>query len=123
MDTATTCFLSTHATALAASAFIFFLTLFLVSKQWIGFSITLLLLLFALFTGVIIANQDIFRNALTGIPSSHISDSDIKTANFQEQILKEYESLKAEMEIQKHKLQGLSDEVQELKKKQADQKP
>lgn len=116
MDGVTHCFFSSHATALAVSAFIFFITLVLVSKQWIGFSVTLLFLVFSLIAGIVISNQDIFRNAITGNPSNHIKDLDFKMTNFNEQVLKSYDSLKAEMEVQKHKLQALSEEVQELKK-------
>ncbi|MEX1013319.1 MAG: hypothetical protein WD595_04130 [Waddliaceae bacterium] len=41
------------------SSLVFFITIFLVSKKWIGFSITLLLLLFALVSGITIANQQL----------------------------------------------------------------
>lgn len=123
MDGATQCFFSTNATALAAASFIFFITLFFVSKQWIGFSITMLLLFFSLITGLIIVNHDVFRDAIRGTPTNHFKDLDFKMTNFNEQVLKMYDSLKAEMEIQKHKLQALSDEVQELKKKQGESKP
>lgn len=122
MEGATQCFFSSNAAGLAVAAFVFFVTLFLVSKQWIGVSITVLLLLFSLVSGLIIVNQDLFRNALSGNPSNHNSDTDIKIANFHEQVLKSYDNLKGELEVQKVKLQTLSEEVQDLKKKQNEPK-
>lgn len=43
-------------------AIIFFIAIALVSRKAIGFLITLLLLLFALFSGLIIANQGFFKD-------------------------------------------------------------
>ncbi len=51
------------------SSFVFFITIFLVSKRWIGFSITLLLLLFALVSGMTIANQQMLLRQINS--SSH----------------------------------------------------
>lgn len=99
--------------ALFTSAFIFFITLFLVAKQWIGFSLTLVLLLFTLASGLVISNQNIIQEYIKGSPDEHIYDVDAKVSHFQEQMLKAYDSLRADLEIQKHKLQALEDKQKE----------
>ncbi len=118
MDHVTNCILSNNSVALAVAAFVFFVTLFMVAKQWVGPAITITLLVFSLLAGLIVAEQDIIRNALSGTPTEQAKDIDIKMANFNEQILKAYDTLKAEVEIQKLKVQTLSEEVQDLKKKE-----
>jgi hypothetical protein len=102
--------------ALIVSAFIFFITLFMVAKQWIKLPAAAVFLVFSLLSGLLIANQNVIRDCLKGTDSERVHDVDIKVAHFQEYVLKAYDGLKADMEIQKHKLQALSDEVQELKK-------
>jgi hypothetical protein len=107
---------SDNSIALIVSAFIFFITLFMIAKQWIQLPAAAVLLLFSLFSGLLIANQDVIRDCLKGTDSERVHDVDIKVAHFQEHVLKAYDGLKADVEIQKHKVQALSDEVQELKK-------
>lgn len=116
MENVSHCAASGNGLALSVAAFIFFVTLFMVAKQWIGFGITVILLLFSLIAGLIIANQDIIRNGLSGAPTEQAKDFDLKMTHFNEQILKAHDNLKAELEIQKHKLQTLTEEVDELKK-------
>lgn len=101
--------------ALTISFLLFFVTLFMTAKQWIGFPLTFLFLLFTLLSGITIANQDVIRSYLTTPPTEHSPDMEIKIANFQQQILKLYDNLKAELEIQKHKLQATTEEVHDLK--------
>jgi len=58
------------------AALIFFITIVLVSRKMISFWITLLLLLFSLFSGMMIANQGFFKSWLT-------KDSAAKSASSQ----------------------------------------
>lgn len=112
------CLLSPGSIALAVAAFIFFMTLFLVSKQWIGIGMAVILLLFSLISGMIVSNQALIHEYISGPSDGHVRDVDTKVDHFQEHVLKAYDSLKADLEIQKHKLQSLTEEVQTLKKEQ-----
>lgn len=114
--------MSSGSLGLVVAAFIFFVTLFLVAKRWIELSTTMVLLLFALASGLMISNQDFIREYLKGSSQEHVHDVDVKVAHFQEQVLKVYDGLRADMEIQKHKLQTLSEEVQSYKKGQQKEK-
>lgn len=102
--------------ALTIGFLLFIITMILTAMRWIGFSVTFLLLIFILISGVIIANLDAMRKCFENPSTEKVSDIDLKMANFQEQILKSYDSLKAEVEIQKHKVQVLSEEIEHLKK-------
>lgn len=100
---------------LFTAAFVFFITIFLIAKQWIQIPMALLLLIFSLVSGLIVANQDALRDCLKGTESERMHDVDLKVGHFQEQMLKNYDAIKADLEIQKHKLQALSDEIQAIK--------
>lgn len=116
MENALHSLLSNSGIAFGTAALIFLITLIFVAKQWIGFFITLLFLLFSLAAGLAISNQDLIRSYLQGHAMDHAGDSDIKMTQFQEKILKDYDSMRTELEIQKHKIQTLSDEIEALKK-------
>jgi hypothetical protein len=102
--------------AFGVAALIFLITLVFVAKQWIGFFTTLLFLLFSLAAGIGLSNKDSIKNYLKDHPLDHVCDSDIKMTQFQEKVLKNFDSLKTELEIQKHKIQELLDNIQALKK-------
>jgi hypothetical protein len=104
-----------NSVALGMAGFVFALTMFLAIKHWIGFSITFLLLLFALSAGVLIANHDIIRDYLKHNLVESPQDVDLKVAHFHEQVLQSYDALKTDVEMQKHKLQVIADEIHTMK--------
>lgn len=120
MDKIAECVFSLNSVALAVAGFIFFITLFLTAKQWVSFSITLLLLVFTLITGLIIANLDLLRTSAHEMSTEQDKQIDLRISNFEEQILKAYDNLKMEIEIQKHKLETMNEEVDAIKKQQSD---
>lgn len=95
--------------ALSVLLFIFLLTLLCAAKRWISFSSTLLFLLFSLVAGITIADHDLIRSYITGVVHESYTSADLKNAHFQEQVLNTYESLKAEIRIQKHEIEILND--------------
>lgn len=107
---------STTGAALTIGLVLFIITMIMTSLRWIGFSITFLLLLFTLATAVAVANLDVIRTCIQSPALEHSANVDVKIAGFQEQILKSMDSLKAEVEIQKHKVQALTEEIENLKK-------
>lgn len=105
-----------HVLALLIALLIFLMTLFLAVKRWIGFSITLLLLLFSLAAGVLINNQHAFQGYL-----GHYSPSTLalplaegNSDAFQKHILKAVEDLQTEMQTEKENLLQLKQQVQDL---------
>lgn len=117
MEVASQYLFSNSSLALVIAAFIFFITLFMVAKQWISISIVIVLLLFSLISGIVVSEQELLRKTLIGTPSEYTTDIEVRMATFHEQILKAYDNLKGELELQKHKIEALSKEVQELKEK------
>lgn len=118
MEPALHSIMSDNEIALGVAILIFFITLIFVAKQWIGFFMTLLFFIFALAAGLGISNQEQIKNYLQGHPLDHVCDSDIKMTQFQEKVLKNFDNLKVELEIQKHKIQLLSDDIHALKNQQ-----
>lgn len=116
MEKLVDCLFSLNSVALATAGFIFFITLFLTAKQWINFSVTLLLLLFALISGLVIAHLDLFRSHVHESTSEQDKHLDLKISNFEERVLKAYDNLKMEIEIQNHKLDTMHEEIENLKK-------
>jgi len=96
------CLFSQHALAYGTAAIIFFITLVLAAKRVIGFFLTLLFLLFALAAGMLIANPAVFHHYF----EKDASDSS-STAAFKEDVIKTYDEIKSELEIQKEKLSKL----------------
>lgn len=91
--------------ALITAIVIFIIALFLTAKQWISFSVTLLLLLFALGAGFIIAHQDSIKDYLSG------------KNDRQQPIDEKVMEMQKEIEKQQHKLDALEKELEEMKKK------
>lgn len=60
--------------------------------------ITLLLLVFALLSGLSIANHDLFREMLQKFKTDNSRPEEDKTTYYKNQILKAYEDLKKELE-------------------------
>lgn len=109
-----------YVAACLISLLIFSTALFAHAKKWFGVSSTLIVLLFGLFTGITISNQDIIRNFLAETFQFQQQDHDLKTHQLHEQVLRSYDLLKSEMELQKHKVQILSEEIQQIKSDNSD---
>lgn len=109
MDETLVGFISNNALAFGVAALIFFITLFFAVKQWIGFSMGVLFLMFAWLSGLTLANYDLIRSYLEGSLHDSFKSADLKTALFQEQVLNKYDGLKAEVEVQKHQIRLLSE--------------
>lgn len=98
--------LTNNVIAYTTAFIIFVVTVFLVVKRLIGFVITLLLLFFAIVSGLAIANMDLFREILRGMVYEKSEErQDVKDDTFKNQVLHAYDELKAQFEEQKKNLQ------------------
>ena len=106
MDNFVDYILTNNVIAYTTAFIIFVITVFLVVKRLIGFVITLLLLFFAIVSGLAIANMDLFREILRGmIYEKSEARQNIKDDTFKSQVLHAYDELKAQFEEQKKNLQ------------------
>ena len=96
--------LSNNVIAYTTAFIIFVITVFLVVRRLIGFVITLLLLFFAIASGLAIANMDLFREILRGMVYEK-SEERKKDDTFKSQVLQAYDELKEQFEEQKKNLQ------------------
>lgn len=101
-------FITSNTTLAYATAFvIFIITLVLVVRRLIGFMITLLLLLFAILSGLSIANHDLFREKLQKFKTDSVDPQEDKTTYYKNQLYNAYEDLKAEFDEQKVKWEAM----------------
>lgn len=101
--------------AYTTAVVIFIITIFLLVKRLIGFMITLLLLAFALVSGLAIANYDLFREVLTSFKYDPSKNKDDQYTHIKTQLGKAYEELKEEFQEQKQKLEAVYDAYQNPK--------
>jgi len=95
------------------SVIIFLITLFLVSRQLIGFSITLLLLLFTLAVGVTISSQEWIRNYYqTKSQAQTGSSADLEA--YQKQVQNSFDSFKTDFDSQ---MQKVNDQLEKIYEK------
>jgi hypothetical protein len=108
-------FQSPHVLALFIAILIFLMTIFLVVKRWIGFSVTLLLLLFSLVAGLVINHQQIFQDYIHSYSSSAtpLIGEDVQDA-FHKQMMQALEDLKVEVNAEKENLRQVVNQVQEI---------
>lgn len=103
--------LTNNVIAYTTAFIIFVVTVFLVVKRLIGFVLTLVLLFFAIASGLAIANMDLFREILRGMvyekPEDRIQHA--KNETFKDQVLHAYDELKSQFEEQKKNLQDVYD--------------
>lgn len=109
------CLITTNGMAYGTGVLIFLITLLLVSKRVIGFTLTLILLLLAIGASMAVSHQNDIRNYINGLSHPKNGDNAYKGAGsanaeqkevpLSDQLSKAYEDLKAEFEIQKNKLQ------------------
>jgi uncharacterized protein (DUF58 family) len=104
---------SEHVLALLIAILIFLTTIFLVIKRWIGFSITLLLLLFALAAGLLINSQQELEHYFS-LSTSHSIEEEKSSSDFHKQILQAVEDLKSEVATEKENLQRVMQQVQDI---------
>lgn len=103
-------FLTSNTTlAYVTAVVIFIVTIFLLVRRLIGFMVSLLLLAFALISGLAIANHDLFREILTGFKYDPSITKEDKYTHFKSQLNKTYEELKEEFAEQKERLQEVYD--------------
>ncbi len=117
------CVISSNGMAYGTGVLIFLITLFLASKRVIGFTLTLLFLIFALVAAIGVANQDLIRNYLQKLSHNEKSTSGAyqaegtnkEAATFSDQLQKAYNDLKEEFEIYKKKVQDYLEQQKEGK--------
>jgi len=94
--------------ALLVSSLIFILTIFLVAKEWINLSVTAILLLFAVVTGLVInyqqGTQCIFDDLSGQANSQALHDQDVVIVN----------QLKQDVQVLQTQIQQLTTQVQTL---------
>jgi polyhydroxyalkanoate synthesis regulator protein len=105
---------SPHVLALLIAVFIFLTTILLVVKRWIGFSMTLLLLLFSLAAGLIINHQQAVQSYLNAYTSSSTSTNEDSQDAFHKQMLQAVEDLKLEVSTEKENLRLVMNQIQEI---------
>lgn len=103
---------SEHMIAFLVTVSVFLITIFLVVKRWIGFSIASLFLLFALAAGVITNYQQEIHHYLTGTP--YLASPEVPSEDFHKQMAQAVENLKVEITSEKENLQHLMSQVQEI---------
>lgn len=102
-------FSSNQVIALTSAASIFILTIFLVAKRWIGFSITFILLLFALIAGILINNPQ-FLNEYSATSNINLERQEA----FKKQILDAIDEMKLEVSTEKENFLHLKDQMQDI---------
>ncbi len=103
-------FSSNQVIALLSAVSIFIVTIFLVAKRWIGFSITFILLLFALIAGILINNPQF----LTEYSSQNSTVNLEQQEDFKKQILQAINDVKQEVSTEKENLQHLKNQMQDF---------
>jgi hypothetical protein len=88
---------------------IFIVTVYLLIRRLIGFMVTLLLLAFALASGLAIANYDLFREVLSSFKYDASKTKEDQYSHFKTQLNKAYEELKEEFQDQKKKIEAMYD--------------
>lgn len=116
-------FITSNTTLAYVTAFIIFIiTIVLVVRRLIGFMITLLLLAFAILSGLSIANHDLFREMLQSLKTNQISPQEDKSTYYKNQALKAYEELKKEFEEAKVKLESMYEAYKTSSKERQEEK-
>ena len=118
-----TCLFSTNGMAYGSGVLIFLITLFLTSRKIIGFTLTLLFLIFALAASLAVAHQDLVRSYLENYTKEKTTGGTYQGAgntpaqsqtpsktDINADIQKTFDEIKDEVLIQKDKLQKLWDE-------------
>lgn len=112
-----TCVVSKNGMAYLTGIVIFIITLFLAARQIIGFTLTLLFLIFALVAAVAVSNQDVIRSYFEhpteagkdGVyKSSSSSSAEHKNpGDINADLQRAFDDLKAEFLVEKERLQKI----------------
>lgn len=101
-------FLTSNTTlAYVTAIFIFIVTIILLIRRLIGFMVTLLLLAFAIISGLAIANHDLFREVLSSFKYDPEKNREDKFTHFKDKLSHAYEELKEELTEQKRKIEAM----------------
>lgn len=100
-------FTSNTTLAYLTALVIFIITIVLVVRRLIGFMITLLLLFFALVSGLAIANYDLFREILVSFKYDSSKSNEDQYSHFKASLNKAYDELKTEYQDQKQKIEDM----------------
>lgn len=98
---------------------IFIVTIVLLMKRLIGFMLTLLLLAFAILSGLAIANHEQFREILTNFKYDPAKTKEDKFTHFKNQLYHTFEELKEDFKEQKQKIETMYDAYQKTEKTDA----
>ncbi len=117
-------FLTANTTvAYVTAVIIFIITIVLLLKRLIGVIVTIVLLAFAILSGLSIANHDLFREILSGFKYEPEKTHEDGFTHFKNQLHKSYDELKDELVVQKHKLETLYDSYKKAPEKPATPTP
>ncbi|MDP1879569.1 MAG: hypothetical protein Q8K60_01355 [Parachlamydiaceae bacterium] len=100
--------------AFFAATMIFIITIFLVAKQWIGFSMALLFLLFALITGFVINHHEAIKHYFIRPPVSQENSINYDQTEFRTQVKLAVDDLQKELSVEKENIQQVMNQVQEI---------
>lgn len=117
------CLVSTNWMAYGTGVLIFLITLFLVYTRVIGFTLTLLFLLFALGASLAVANQSSIKHYVEGLSkkdkptteNTQTATPPTEETTLTEKLQRAYEDLKSEFEIYKKKIEEFIKEQSEKK--------
>lgn len=113
------CVFSSNGLAYTTGAAIFLITAFLVAKRVIGFTFTLLFLLFALAAALAIAHQDAISDYFKKTNTTEVAPTSPgeskEGAQINTDLQKTFEDLKAEFLVYKAKLEKLIKDLSEKK--------
>lgn len=98
--------------ALLISILVFLFTIFLVVKNWIGFPITLLLLIFAITAGLAITNHQIIKCYVRDYGQPVTSEGN--DTLFKKQVEQALQDVKMEVKSEKENLHSLMNQVNEM---------
>lgn len=112
-------FLTSNTTVAYITAIVIFIvTLFLLLKRLIGVVVFAILLIFALLSGLAIANHDLFREILTSFKYEPEKFKEDTYTHYKNQLQKAFEEIKEELETQAHKVETLYDNYNAPHKKE-----
>lgn len=104
-------FTSNQVAALSSTLLIFFLTIFLVAKRWIGISVAFILLLSSLLVGVLVNNPQFFNEYM----DTQGAGNNLEQQNeFKKLILQALDDIKSEVHTEKENLHQLKDQVHDM---------
>lgn len=119
------CLFSQNGMAYGTGVLVFLFTLFLVSRRVIGFTLTLLFLIFSLVAAFGVANKDLIRKYFEDLSTGKTAEGTPAPgqASIQDQLQKAYDDLKAEFEAQKNKFQSFIEEQQQTTPEKKPEEP